>query len=294
MRDTALDFPKSILIETLNLCQGECKFCPYKTIRSMEKPVYLEFKRYKEMIQEISKHGIKRLTLFNNNEPLIDSRIFDFVRYAALKLGKVEITLSTNGRLLSKEVLIKLKEAGLTYLYISIPTINEEHYREIMGTSVKPIIDILIEIEDKELLKMIRIAVPKTKYYDYEEQKSVLERYLLCVWDLEYKSNWNMDKTFDSITDQLEYTGPCDRPLDQMVISSNGDVIICCRDWRYENILGNVYEDNLYDIWHSDKMKSVQNSIIMQDYNNIDCCRDCNMNIEFYNKKVRKKNNEKK
>ena len=227
MRKIALDFPKSILIETLNLCQGECKFCPYKIIRSKEKPIYLDFERYKEMIQEISKYGIKRLTLFNNNEPLIDFRIFDFIRYASEQLNRVEITLSTNGRLLSKEVLIKLKDAKLTYLYISIPTVNEEHYHEIMGSSVKPIISKLLEIKDKDLLKMIRIAVPKTKYYDYNEIKNVLSRYLLCVWDIEYRDSWNMDETFASITNQLVYTGPCDRPLDQMVVSSNGDVIIC-------------------------------------------------------------------
>lgn len=289
MRNVALNFPKSILIETLNLCQGECKFCPYKTVRSNEQPIYLSFERYMEMIREISKYGIKRLTLFNNNEPLIDPRIFDFVRYAALYLDGVEITLSTNGRLLSTEVLIKLKEAGLTYLYVSIPTVNELFYHEIMGTSIKPIIDILSKIDDESLLKMIRIAIPKTKYYDYNEQKSVLGRYLLCAWDLEYRSGWNIDEKIASVVDKLEYTGPCDRPLDQMVISSNGDVIICCRDWRYENILGNIYNDNLYDIWHGDKMKSVQYSIIRQEYNNIDCCRDCNMNIDFYNKKVRKK-----
>ena len=125
MRKEALDFPKSILIETFNVCQGECKFCPYKEIRATEEPIYLNFERYKELIDEISKHNVQRLTLFNNNEPLIDKRIFDFIKYARDKLDKMEITLSTNGILLTKELLYKLKEAGLTYLYVSIPSVND-------------------------------------------------------------------------------------------------------------------------------------------------------------------------
>lgn len=289
MRKEALNFPKSILIETLNICQGECKFCPYKEIRSNEKPTYLDYERYQQIIEEISQYDIQRITLFNNNEPLIDKRISEFINYAYKKLNNVEITLSTNGRLLTKEVLKKLKESGLTHLYISIPTIEAENYKKIMGNNIESILKLLIEINDKELLKMIRIAVPKTKYYDYSKMQETLEKYLICAWELEYKENWNMYNTFNEIVDSIEYTGPCDRPLDQMVISSNGNVIICCRDWRYENVIGNIYYNSLYEIWHSEKMKIIQNLIIEQDYNKIDCCKDCNMNNKFYNNKLKRR-----
>lgn len=293
MRKEALDFPKSILIETFNVCQGECKFCPYKDIRATEEPIYLDYERYKELIEEISRHDVKRLTLFNNNEPLIDKRIFDFIKYARDKLDKMEITLSTNGILLTKELLYKLKEAGLTYLYVSIPSVNDEYYTELMGRSIKKLLNILTDIKDKELIKMIRIAVPKTKYYDHESLKQQLGQYLICVWDLEYKENWNIQKKFNSIVDEIEYTGPCDRPLDQMVISSNGNVIICCRDWNYENVVGNIYDNTIYDIWHNKIMKKIQRLIIEQNYNAIDCCKDCNMNNKYYNE-IKRRTYEKK
>ena len=50
IRSKALDFPKSVLIETYNLCQGECKFCPYKELRSGEEPVLLSTNKYKYLI----------------------------------------------------------------------------------------------------------------------------------------------------------------------------------------------------------------------------------------------------
>ena len=294
MRTEALNFPKSILIETTNICQGECKFCPYKEIRKDEKITLLDFQKYKEMIQEISNYDVKRLTLFNNNEPLLDKRIYDFIKYAKENLNNIELTLSTNGRLLTKEILYKLKESGLTYLYVSIPTTNEENYTKIMGNKLEKILSILLETKDLDLIKMIRIAVPKTKYYDYQEMKETLGKYQICTWDLEYKENWNLSETFEEITAQLEYTGPCDRPLDQMVISSNGNAIICCRDWRYENVIGNVYQNTLLEIWHSEKMKEIQKLISEQDYENISCCKDCNMNITFYQNKIKRRIYEKK
>ena len=287
MRTKALDFPKSILIETLNICQGSCKFCPYRTIRNNETPTYLDYDIYKQMIDEISKYDVKRLTLFNNNEPLIDRRIYDFIKYARETLNDVEITLSSNGILVTNDVLIKLKESGLTHLYFSIPTLNENYYKDIMGVGIHNILNVLDSVSDKELLKMIRIAVPKTRFYNKNDFDNRLNKFLICTWDLEYKGNWGLKNDFAYLVEDLEYTGPCDRPLDQMVIISNGDSIICCRDWRYENVIGNVYKDSLYDIWHSDEMKRIQDLISKQDYDHIECCKDCNMNYTYYKKMKR-------
>ena len=289
MRTKALDFPKSILIETSNVCQGECKFCPYKKIRIHEKPVYLDFEKYIELINEIAKFPVVRLTLFNNNEPLLDKRISEFIRYAHKMLPNVEITLSTNGRQLTLEKIYELKDAGLTTLYVSIPTVEEEKYKKIMGISPKRVIDLLTNITDEELYKMIRIAVPITKYHNHDLISSKLSNYIICEWGLEYKESWEIDDTFFAISDLSSYEGPCDRPLDQMVISSNGDAIICCRDWKGQNVVGNVYENSLYEIWHGEKMLEIQSHIALQQYDSINCCRDCTMNKNYYLKRVKKR-----
>ena len=78
-----------------------------------------------------------------------------------------------------------------------------------------------------------------------------------------------------------------------MVISSNGNVIVCCRDWNYENVVGNIYNNTIYDIWHNEKMKKIQRLIIEQNYNAIDCCKDCNMNNKYYNE-IKRRTYEKK
>lgn len=289
MRKVALDFPKSILIETSSMCQGQCKFCPYNHIRKKEKKFFLDMGRYKELIAEISKYDVKRVSLFNNNEPLLDKRINDFIKFAYENIKDVEITLSTNGILLTMDKLKELKDSGLTTLYVSIPTIDKEDYKKIMGMPCERILKLLCSIDDEDLIKMIRIAVPKTKYYNHELMNMLLNRYLICEWDLEYKESWKIDNEYNNMIDTIQYTGPCDRPLDQMVINSDGNVIICCRDWNCQNIVGNIYEDCLYNIWHSEKMQQIQEHISRQEYDYIECCKDCNMNQNYYVKTLKNK-----
>lgn len=282
MRKEALCFPKSILIETSNTCQGLCKFCPYSRIRKNDSLELISEETFYSLIDEISKYNPKRITLFNNNEPLLDKRIFKFIEYTYEKNKNTEITLSTNGIILTKDILKKLRDSHLTTLYISVPTVNVEKYEYLMGFKPYKLFQLLESIDDSSLRKMIRIAVPETIYFDRASMQKKFEGYLICSWPLEYKGSWLMKEEFKKFFPKSSYVGPCDRPLDQAVISSNGDVIICCRDWNKENVIGNINNDSLYNIWTSEKMKQIQNKIINKKYNEIKCCSTCSLNYEYY------------
>ncbi len=282
IRTEALDFPKSILIETYSLCQGECKFCPYKEIRSKEEQSILTTDKYLELILEISKHEITRLTLFNNNEPLLDKRIYEFTDMAHRLMPDVEIGLSSNGRVVTENVLNRLLESGLTTLYISIPCINREDYKNVMGVYPDRLFELLDSITDERLLQMVRIAVPITKFLDEKEMMKRFGKFKVCIWNLEYKNSWGIHDKFMEVAREDSIAGLCDRPMDQAVISSNGDVLICCRDWQSQNVVGNVYDASLYDIWHGEKMQKIQHLIAEGKYNQIECCKDCVMNKETY------------
>lgn len=282
IRTIALDFPKTILIETTSLCQGECKFCPYAEVRKSNKVDLLTEEKYMDLLNEIKGHEITRLTLFNNNEPLLDKRIFKFIKIAHEMFPEVEIGISSNGRVVTREVLDKLKESGLTTLYMSIPCVDRENYKTVMGIYPDTIFETLENVDDEELFKMIRIAVPTTVYVDLEDIREKFSNYRVCYWNLEYKDSWGIKDKFMSVAPKDGFAGPCDRPMDQAVISANGDVIICCRDWQGQNVVGNVYENTLYEIWHGEKMQEIQNHIANGEYDMVECCKDCAMNMKVF------------
>lgn len=55
----------------------------------------------------------------------------------------------------------------------------------------------------------------------------------------------------------------CNIPLMKTLIDTNGDILLCCSDWKREKVYGNILVDDLYDIWinrmREDKMNLLQN-----------------------------------
>lgn len=63
----------------------------------------------------------------------------------------------------------------------------------------------------------------------------------------------------------------CNFPFYKMNVDINGDVILCSSDWLRTNVMGNIYDDNIYNIWNNDKYKKIR-------YNLINCNRkDCSL-----------------
>lgn len=229
----------------------------------------------KRVIDELAELPIERFSLFNNNEPLLDTRMIDFICYARKKMPDVRFTLSSNGKILTKELITAAITSGIDRFFISIPTLNPDAYEKIMGAKLNKVLDTLFSVP-MELRQNIRIAVPKTNYYDPEQFQVILGETGIksIVWDMEANSDWDELKAIKEIAN-LHYNIGCDRPLDQAIISANGDVLICCRDWQHDNCVGNVQVDTLTDIWKGEKMKELQKKMIDGRYEEIQMCRNC-------------------
>ena len=273
MRKTAREFPKSVCLETFNLCNGSCIFCPY--VRVHDNKILLEDKYVFSIIDEAANMNIERFSLFNNNEPLLDDRIYDFIAYARKKMPNVRMTLSSNGKIITTEKLLKVIKNGIDNFYISIPTLDEEISHKIMGINAMDIVEKIMGLPN-ELYKNIRIAVPMSRYFDKEIYKRVFEPYAIRVitWEMEANAEWPEFETIKKLA-QMKYEYGCDRPLDQAIISSNGDVLLCCRDWKHEVVLGNIKEKTLLDIWHSEQMKCYQMKFEEGNQKDIPLCSSC-------------------
>lgn len=279
MRNEALEFPKSICLETCSLCNGSCSFCPYSTIK--QEVILMDKKTVLKMIDEISQHNIERFSLFNNNEPLLDQNIFEYIAYAKEKMPNVRQTISSNGKKLDSNIIEKFIKSGIDRVFISIPTLEPLYYEKLMGFNIDNILD-AINNTKPEYYKYIRIAIPETKYYEKQKFDEFFgTKGIKCIpWKMEAKKNW---VNYDSIRHigNFDVQCGCDRPLDQAIISSNGDVLICCRDWYHENVLGNILDNSLEQVWNSATAKSIQSKIVNKDYNSIVCCSSCTRICEF-------------
>ena len=70
-------------------------------------------------------------------------------------------------------------------------------------------------------------------------------------------------------------------PFRRINILSNGNVALCCNDAFGDVVLGNVFKENLVDIWNSDSMNIYRLRLFNQD-RRMKLCDKCNANAGFY------------
>lgn len=127
------DYGYAILqIETQSLCDMRCTFCPFPLITN--KGASLEKDEVLGIIDSIDAldNKLEYICFSQFNEPLLDTRIFDFIKYAKAKGFKVLI--ATNGlSFKSEELRNKLIEAAPDLIKLSVQTINKERFSKTRG-----------------------------------------------------------------------------------------------------------------------------------------------------------------
>ncbi len=111
-------YPKIANIEVTTVCPYSCPQC-YKIKNSSIFNMSID--TFKDISEQLIKLGCQRI-LISGGEALIYSDIIEAVRF--LKEHDVEMMVSTGG-VSNKGILLKLKEAGLTSLYVSLNGSNK-------------------------------------------------------------------------------------------------------------------------------------------------------------------------
>jgi len=112
-----------IYLELSNICNFNCEFCPIDN--SKRKKQYMEFSLLQKAVDEIAEKEITGWIAFHIlGEPLLYPKLLDAVRYVKSKGLKLLIT--TNGALLTSEIIDRLIELKVDKLSISIETTDEE------------------------------------------------------------------------------------------------------------------------------------------------------------------------
>lgn len=123
------DYGFSILqIETFPHCNMNCRFCAYPT-RKQKGDALRDCDVYNSIDSlDPNDEKLEYICLSHFNEPLLDKRIFKFIKYAKNKGFRVLVI--TNGLLFSsKEIQQRLVDAAPTYIKISFQTLNGKSFK---------------------------------------------------------------------------------------------------------------------------------------------------------------------
>jgi len=121
-------------IETKSTCNMQCKFCPYPDRPDKRITLSEEFILNSIDSLEVTDNVFKYICFSSFNEPLLDQRIYDFIKHS--KRRKLPVMIITNGLLFnSREIIDKLIDSNPRYIKISVQVSNSALFKLSRGVS---------------------------------------------------------------------------------------------------------------------------------------------------------------
>ena len=227
--------PNVVNIETLNRCNSTCEFCS-ANIHAEKRPLrQMTEEMYYSIIDQLADWGYRgHLTLYGNNEPLLDKRIVDFHKYAREKLPDSFIFMSTNGLALNVEKLDALKP------FLNQLIINNYAMDYTLNPGTQKVYD--------------HVTAHPEEYRDLEIE--IQMRYLKEVLTNRAGSAPNKQAREDKVI-----TETCLLPFTDLWITPDGRVGLCCCDNLEVTTLADLNEMSVKDAWNSEKMQAARKAI---------------------------------
>lgn len=233
------DIFTSTNIELYGHCNRKCNFC-FNSNRFPPRDVGIMAESlWKKIIDELSAiQYTGRISPYFYGEPLLDKRIVELVFYARKRCPYSRIFISSNGDVLSEELLVGLIESGMD---------------EILVTNY----------DDFEKERIITLYKKYPRFVHYRNYKEI---------DLKNRGG----SLFEKSTDKINL--PCLRPSRQLVINWKGNVLLCCNDYYEQYIFGNVNNKSILEIWKDNDFIKCRNILSqLGGRKQIDICKKCDM-----------------
>ena len=274
--------PWSIQIELAEGCSRLCSFCGLNGIR--DKPGNYKF--ISPMLMEklaadcANFIPTARYELAMHGEPTMHPKYLEMIKILRKYVPKAQIQLTTNGVKLRKKgaftsEVTKIFKAGIDFIILDTYYPERDQLREAAFNCDSPSIKVVDFYDD---------LVPNGVSVYHNHRRKLRNTVILMddigARDGEVKSRTIMNHAGSNpeappVLNPLEKT--CTNPFREVSVCWNGNVNICCMDWKHEQVLGNVKENTLEEIWFSAKFEAARTALQNKD-RRFDPCSKCNKN----------------
>jgi sulfatase maturation enzyme AslB (radical SAM superfamily) len=272
-RDRVPRWPDIVQIESTNLCNAKCVFCPRDEMHRRQG--VMDFDLFRKVVDECASLGITHVRVHNYGEPFLDRQLVEKVRYAKSK-GIAEVGMISNGSLITEELAQGMIDAGLDAINISVDAAGKEVFER---TRVH--LDYDTVIGNVRTLARLRAEAgrrrPRLILSFVRQDNSAEEQAFIAEWS----------KIADKIhiTDLHNWAGtlhgrsnvryPCYRMWLTFTVLWDGRVSLCCADYDGRNILGDLRTSTIAQIWNSPAYRAVRRQHL--ETGGPEICRSCDL-----------------
>ena len=244
-----LDRPlHDLRISVTDRCNFRCTYCMPKELfganyRFMPRSELLSFEEITRLARVFVAHGVRKIRL-TGGEPLLRQGLEDLVRMLSEVEGLADLTLTTNGSLLTPERARRLRAAGLERLTVSLDAVDDTVFASMndVGFPVEPVLR-SIDVAGRAGLSPVKINMVVKRGVNDHEVVPMAERFrgsghivrFIEYMDVGNTNGWRMDDVV-SAREIVERIGRV-HPLRAAEPNYHGEV---ARRWRYADGAGEI------------------------------------------------------
>lgn len=242
----------TIEIETFNRCNNDCSFCPVNRNNDTRKPKFMDENLLYTIVEQLrAMDYCGFISLFSNNEPLLDKRIVKFVEYVKKKLPNAKKCLYTNALLMTPEIFMGLIK-NLDKLIID----NYDDNFELIPSLEKVFSTVPPEIYENSPCKIILDLRKKNQ-----------------------KLNTRGSSAPNRINEPNKFRPQslCILPFLQMIVRPDGTVAKCCENPLSSMTLGDLNKQTLREVWRGKPYQEYRREMYLNGRQNIKGCEFCDV-----------------
>lgn len=225
-------------------CNRKCFFCP-KADRTrfpnLQEYISLEF--YEAIMRELAKVNFSgRISFCGLSEPLFHKQLEKLIRTTKTYCPNVFLDILTNGDILTVEKARELFAAGLDNMKISM-------------------YDGPWQIESFEKIRK-ECGLNDKQFVCRERYLSKDENFGLTINNRGGAVNLT---EYNIVPLKKPLKKSCYYPFHKLIIDYNGDVQVCPNDPLKKALVGNLFKDNIFEIWNSKELKEIRLRLANED-----------------------------
>lgn len=283
-----LRLPDSIMIESTNFCNLNCKLCTHKDMK--RKQGRLTLSKYKKIVKNLG-YKPKTIVLQQIGEPFMNKELLKLAEYTC-KQG-IKPSVFTNGTLLHHFDADKILKSGINKMVIALDGLDQEtvgFYRvgakfDDIFNNIKNLVKRREEIGGIPDLRM-QFLMMKHNEHQLEGIRKLAKKYKITLviksvgsfgHDVDMDKWLPKDRSYSRYQQDIQQTITCPNVFESGVILYNGDVVLCCADYDGTYFVGNVFEKTFKEIFRSEEYTNLRKRYFDE---NIELCKSCDLNIK--------------
>ena len=272
-RDRAPRMPEIVQIESTNICNAKCVFCPRDEMHRRQGIMSVEL--FRKIVDECAELGITHVRMHNYGEAFIDRKLVEKVKYAKEK-GISEVGLISNGSLISEPVARGMIDAGLDAINISVDASGKEVFEATrIGLKYDKVIaniERLVRLRAESGKRRPKLILSFVRQNNSADEQAFIEHWRTIADKIHVTDLHNWAGTLNTESD-VNY--PCYRPWLTFTVLWDGRVSLCCADFDGKTILGNLNTQTIAEIWNAETYRNVRREHL--ESGGPDVCRACDL-----------------